>query len=472
MPGGYRRLVYILLLAAVVYAIGRAAHGLPGWSDSPSPAHAPSQHAQALALQHLTSAPNQVWNDNEGRYKWIAHAQLRKLTACLARGDCHPNADKIIVFASNFCHWALADRDAIPGGEQVWCKAMRDSFERSGFTLINAGPQDHHFLLELYHEIGEHIVWILGSGGEPRDGRGVIGDIVQSEQRPDGVPAWKWFQFDYSPNEFSTLVGPATWRATAEPDLAKDLRVEWKGDRAVLHTEFDTLRVWSREGDLPKEASTYVGFDLDLPDDFGVVPWAERRNRIWVLAKFPRYFSAYPAWPPEFYIKAHEELSKEFDGFEFVGSVRVEDDKQDNMSAVPSVIRNVGRKTPDEFDQELKNCKGLLGVGWPGNSPTPYRALAMGVAFINPRQNKSRWDDSQHVTMKGVPTPWVYQAERAVYDDFVGALRKALSTETPPARFARMARDVYDRRLQDIALHDWRAEAQIAKERGIGRILL
>lgn len=81
----------------------------------------------------------------------------------------------------------------------------------------------------------------------------------------------------------------------------------------------------------------------------------------------------------------------------------------------------------------------------------------------------SRWDDGQHLTMKGVPEPWVYQAERAVYDDFVGSIRKALSTQTRPARFARMSRGVYDRRLADIALRDWRQEAQIAQERGVGR---
>lgn len=56
-----------------------------------------------------------------------------------------------------------------------------------------------------------------------------------------------------------TFVGPATWRASAEPDMAKNLTIEWKGDTAVIHTEFDNLRVWSREGDLPGE-STPVAF--------------------------------------------------------------------------------------------------------------------------------------------------------------------------------------------------------------------
>ncbi|WOO86130.1 Alpha-1,6-mannosylglycoprotein 6-beta-N-acetylglucosaminyltransferase B [Vanrija pseudolonga] len=489
MVGSIRRLAYALLILAAVYTVGRVLRSSLDFSATPLT----SGEGHSHALQHLTSAPKQIWNDEQGRYKWIAHAKLRQLTACLARGDCHPNADKIVVFASNFCHWALAERDAIPGGEQVWCQAMRDSFERSGFTLINAGPQDHHFLLDLYREVGENIVWILGDGGQPQDGRGVFGDIVKSEQLPDGVPAWKWFQFEYSPSEMDTIVGPATWRASAEPDMAKNLTIEWRGDTAVIHTEFDNLRVWSSEGDLPgqpptsgwsaQDASTYVGWDLDMPDDFEVVPWSERPNRIWVLGKFPRYYTSYPAWPPAFYTAAHEELSKEFEGFEFVGSIRVEDAGQDKMDDVPSVIRNVGRKSPDEFDQELKNCKGLLGIGPPVNSPTPYRALAMGVAFINPhaildwefegdkeqRRNMSRWDDGQHITMKGMPEPWVYQAERAVYDDFVGAIRKALSTQTRPARFARMSRGVYDRRLADIALRDWRQEVEIALERGIGR---
>lgn len=92
MVGSIRRLVYAALLLAAVYTVGRV---LMSSLDSVSPPTASGGEGHAAALQHLTSAPKQIWNDEQGRYKWIAHAKLRQLTACLARGDCHPNADKV-----------------------------------------------------------------------------------------------------------------------------------------------------------------------------------------------------------------------------------------------------------------------------------------------------------------------------------------------------------------------------------------
>lgn len=44
--------------------------------------------------------------------------RLGQLTACTVRGDCRPNAHKIIIYATRFCVWTLFDE--FHGGEGIW----------------------------------------------------------------------------------------------------------------------------------------------------------------------------------------------------------------------------------------------------------------------------------------------------------------------------------------------------------------
>lgn len=50
------------------------------------------------ALARLTNVPTDFKSNDQiatGNYQWHTEAKLRQLTACMARGDCAPNADKV-----------------------------------------------------------------------------------------------------------------------------------------------------------------------------------------------------------------------------------------------------------------------------------------------------------------------------------------------------------------------------------------
>lgn len=144
---------------------------------------------------------------------------------------------------------------------------------------------------------------------------------------------------------------------------------------------------------------TFIGFELEKGKN--VKPAADRPNRVWVYGKRSDYFDMGDSrfsWPEEWFARAHDDLSKEYPGFEFVGAikeVKVEAnpvnkylvDKWQGHETVPAPagIRNLGSTLPkDEFEREMGLSRAMLGVGWPRTSPSPYYALANGVPFINP----------------------------------------------------------------------------------------
>lgn len=106
-------------------------------------------------LKALTTIPGgwAAYDKNENdNYRWVTEAKLRQLTACLARGDCPENADKIVVLGGWHCQWAL--HDDYHGGEGVWCLGLYRSLERQGFTVLQGGDNDYGELCE--SERSEH----------------------------------------------------------------------------------------------------------------------------------------------------------------------------------------------------------------------------------------------------------------------------------------------------------------------------
>ncbi|KAL1411983.1 hypothetical protein Q8F55_002978 [Vanrija albida] len=458
-------------------AVNRTAPSRYAWREGWFKTKLPE--SQLALLDRLAYHPQESWRDDTTDYKWVVNARLTQLAACLASGRCHKNADKIIVFNHNYCYWGFGNKDPIPGGEEVYCKAMRESFERSGFTVLNAGPEDFYFLQEIYDRVGENIVLILtGNPDNPQPKFGKLDNVIKTAQRPRGIPAWKLFYFTFWADGVETPTGPFSWCMLAESGVPRNVTVSLSRGKAIVHTEFDDLKVWTTDGDMPgaparvgwpaAREGTYVGFGDGVPTDWEVVPWEKRPNRVYILAKTARYFK--DSWfPLEYFERAYAELKGEFPGLEFVGGWLTTG--ADAYDKVPKFFKNLGPLKPDAFDEQLKLAKVLVGIGNPKTSPTPYRSLAMAVPFLNPHQihqhNAALWVP-QHDTMQAVPPPYVYNVDVKVYAEFVNALRKALKTPIEETRFARNQPDVYDKRLSDFALRDWGAEAKHAQKHGLG----
>lgn len=110
--------------------------GGPGGADLSAPAPASASPAAEM-LGALTALPPIVRTaEDPNNYKMYSETRLRQLAICAASGDCHPNADKVVIFAALHCHWAVFE--SYKGGEGVWCLEMIKSLERQGFTVLLA----------------------------------------------------------------------------------------------------------------------------------------------------------------------------------------------------------------------------------------------------------------------------------------------------------------------------------------------
>lgn len=102
--------VFIVLIALVQFGLILAEYldlQLPvrlsvKWASSDSasvPAQTPTPD-QFDAVSRLTHIPTgfAIHDPNEtDNYQWYTEAKLRRLTSCMTRGDCSPNADKVSV---------------------------------------------------------------------------------------------------------------------------------------------------------------------------------------------------------------------------------------------------------------------------------------------------------------------------------------------------------------------------------------
>ena len=156
----------------------------------------------------------------------------------------------------------------------------------------------------------------------------------------------------------------------------------------------------------------------------------------------------------------------------------------------PHGLTPLGHLPQANYTQTLARSKALIGIGFPGSSPSPYYALCAGVPFINPirssfngtkedwwKENKIFWwQGIQHGPLALIGEPYVYTIPTTTNstpaaleaNPLIGALRKA--RENPIGRFvpeemkeARMAD-----RVREIMERDWRAEGAKALVEGGG----
>lgn len=95
------------------------------WSGVPNTAHQvtwndiQSQDDRSNAMRILTALPKLREAPHNDEYKIYTESRLRALAMCLGAGNCHPNALKIMIMASKWCHatWYGQHWDT---GEGVW----------------------------------------------------------------------------------------------------------------------------------------------------------------------------------------------------------------------------------------------------------------------------------------------------------------------------------------------------------------
>lgn len=110
------------------------------------------------------------------------------------------------------------------GGEGVWCNSMIDSLERQGYTVLLA-KDDWPYVAHIYRQMPDMVKVIIGNGKKTPDTdekprSGWPEEHFKSSKLPDGIPAWKVFQFYYFPNPFGTVISNF-WGVSAEGEWRK-----------------------------------------------------------------------------------------------------------------------------------------------------------------------------------------------------------------------------------------------------------
>ncbi|KAL1411949.1 hypothetical protein Q8F55_002942 [Vanrija albida] len=438
--------VFLSGLLFIAHQSGVSITGGSGLRNLPDPGSRVSSNSLLPAsgayhdLAYVPHPHDEITEDKKG-WMWYNDAKLRSITACMARGDCHPNAAKIVIFNVWYCKMAMFGN--YKGGEGTWCVGMTQSLERQGYTVLFA-DDDWEYTYHIYRQFPDLIRHVVSMEEEHEQ---KFKDWAKTKDRPWGIPHWKHFRFHYYQTDGGTVVGNP-WVVTCEP--------EWR-DKEHNFRNF-----------------TYLGYSIEKDKDY--IPFEDRPMRAYVLGKHQTFFypRAHQAWGLDYYKRALDEIRKTIPKFEMVGSFfderNEEDQKKEGPLPIPEGIRNLPKLGPKEFDHELRQARLLLGIGHPTASPSPYRALARGVPFLSPfklmmtppgtEDDPNTWSDSQHDTLRTEQPPLVYNVLEFNYTGMVEAIKKAMVTPIEPYVYERMLQPAFDERMRNWMEADWETEAR------------
>ncbi|OCF30930.1 hypothetical protein I316_07458 [Kwoniella heveanensis BCC8398] len=403
------------------------------------------QVEHAVALQpYFAENPN--WGGREhGRddYKAYTERQLRKLAVCVATNTCRENQTSVVIYGHIFAHFHIYE--GYMGGEGIWTHSLTETLEKYGYTILHA-RDDWPYMWYIHNQIPNMVKAVIAW----RSGQyGGAADFMKTPWRPNGIPAWKYFVYNYFPDHYISTVGDA-WNVHSELGYSNNQR-----------------------------NFTFLPYIVEKPPPTSYIPTEQRPYQVYILAKFVRYFypGTQPAWEDtSVFATAKSILEKEFPGFEFV--VGCKDDRNGEQQekepmSVPDGIRNLGIMTKDEFERQLASSRAMLGIGWPTLSPSPHVALSYGIPFISPvsesvplpsNKDPETWAQSQHNTLKALDEPYVYHVYRGNATQLVDAIRKALSNPIPQFVLPYMTREYQERAVGEFMKTDWRAKAEAILE--------
>ncbi|KAJ3348395.1 hypothetical protein HDU83_001347 [Entophlyctis luteolus] len=325
---------------------------------------------------------------------------LKKIDAllnCLESGTCTANQDTVLILGSQ------QFRDSLLGkvsGEAIWSGSMLTAASKAGFTTLLADTTEE--ILTLYHIVGNLTAVVLIENEDVfkfwRKRLDGGSRLFASESHPEDIPIWK-------------IVSAIFWPGCTHP-----LGEQWCITPENYHS-------WG-----PNSNDIYIGYSIENDcKDVPFIPWEDRPNNTFILAKKFEYISGSKIKKEIF-----ERLSAASNShpIQFYGNY-------ENSEAITGV--NVLSFMPrNEFQAFLSKTKVLLGVGSPRISPSPYEALCLGVAFFNPiiqwdpsrPQDRSAWQ-TQHDALKYLNPPYVYNYYADDEDMLSSFLVKAMKTEVP-----------------------------------------
>ena len=252
---------------------------------------------------------------------------------------------------------------------------------------------------------------------------------IQTPDFPQGIPLWKMFAFHFWDSSNEHPLG-AWWTLAPEHFATFDKHA---------HKE---------------EHNFHAGYSIEAYCA-SPIPAKERLHRAYILAKQQSYFD-----PPGYGFTDHVFKDiKEQTGLSFMAGTG-----ESGSQLVDRGITNVGRMNATAFRDALGHSKALVGIGRPGQSPTPYDAMCMGVPFINSVQywdrenpdNKTRWG-SQHDALLKTGAPFVYHVKQGDQDGLKDALERAAANPIDRYVPLRMTRRALQARYRTLVETDWEA---------------
>ncbi|KAJ7208251.1 hypothetical protein GGX14DRAFT_633818 [Mycena pura] len=329
-------------------------------------------------------------------------------------------------------------------GEVQWMRPILELMREQDVFIIYASFPDKTFhkdfkllgsdLITHTWMDDEHLIWCF----QDRQ------SCMQSEQNPDGVPLWKMFAFTF----WGSLPKSGKWLPPPTSDTS------WS---------FNPLgREWNLVPYQMPEGHFYIGYHYERCQALQYVPFAQRPDRIVILAKKSEYFYNSPLLPgpSNFYNRL-----KNVTGYDIISNAKVEEGHP-----IPDSLISAGLLLQSEYDVQLANTKALLGIGKPQISPTPYASLCRGVPVIIPyrsdtgcpaRPGPSEYcgfyeDVHQHGPAAAIGEPYIYTVDVAgPVQDIIDTIERAVNTRIEPFEPAEMTKDSLRQRLSDYFDIDW-----------------
>ncbi|KAJ3407534.1 hypothetical protein HDU80_008452 [Chytriomyces hyalinus] len=350
--------------------------------------------------------------------------KLKRFLRCKTNATCAKSERTVLILGSSHFENALKGHTS---GEHIWARSVMHSLDLLGYTYLLASDERESWAL--YQVVGSETKMVIMEDIAVErcwDGRvrGEGYECIATPARPFDMPVWKLFSFDF-----------------------------WAGGNHPLGSEWQ-LSPENYKATKPYTSTTYLGYSIE--NWCKKVPFVnQRQNRVYLLAKHAGYVKE-----SVIDMSIVQTLSQEGVKFVMGGG-------EPNESIWPDV-QNFGTLTQPQFHLELSKSKVLMGLRNPSTSPSPYDALCLGVAFVNPiisynRENpldESHWE-LQQPFLKYVGEPYVYNVHADNKTEVMDAIRRAMTAPQFDRKIlAHMTTQAAKERLLRIVNTDWRAKAR------------
>ncbi|CED84726.1 tpt-domain-containing protein [Phaffia rhodozyma] len=429
----------------------------------PATAHLPvfppdPPRVQSKLVDRLPDAWTTLENDYRFTPFMYDHNRLAitHLEACLRNATCPHETTRIVLL--QYSYYKFADGSSTRG-EDLWAISVLDSLDRLGYTsiMVNEYATD----LMNWHRVFEDYVAVYIVETIPNTGtKGFYHCLLSNEcirrpTFPKGIPLGKVLVQNW-------------WETTPDPSVP-----DYPPTLASLTSNVHPLGgKWIMT---PYEFGDHFYLGYTVTCDGEVVPPEERDPRALFLAKQASYFyggvgsPGESAYPRDHYTDLSQKTGLDFTLVAPDTSAGIGDQHPVPEGVVLYPLEK-GRETLERKAYESLVAKStvMVGLGFPGCSPSPYYALCKGVPFINPHQVDAppqsewhktnsifRWQSYQHGPLAAYSAPYVYNVP---YDDTV-ALERALlaAKENPIGSFVPEEMKSYqmDQRVRKLMETDW-----------------